>query len=68
MSRPRPSDVDSNDLYNRFGPEPLINRTREFRDAIMAAVRDPDDAQGWPAILIPAIVSALLINVLRRWV
>lgn len=66
MSGPSPDDVDTGDLYDRFEPEPLISRTREYVDTIRETIRNPDDAEGWPAIIIPAIVSAVAINYLRR--
>jgi len=68
MSGPTPGDVGSDDLYDRFGPTPLIERTDELRDMIGETIRNPDDASGWPAILIPALASAFLINYMRRFV
>lgn len=66
MSGPRPSDVGGSDLYDRFGPKPLIDRTAVFRDRLKDALMNPEQATGWPGILIPAVISALLINFLRN--
>jgi len=68
MSGPTPDDVATGDLYGRFQPDSLRETVAPHVDRVTNAIRDPDDAEGWPAILIPAIVSALLINYLRRFV
>jgi len=67
MSGPTPSDVGTGDLYDRFNPTPLVERTGELREKVGTTLRNPDEASGWPAILIPALASAVLINYLRRF-
>jgi hypothetical protein len=64
---PAPDDVNSADMYDRFGPEPLIEKTAEIRSSLMTAVRNPQEAGGWPGVIIPAVATALAIQALRRF-
>lgn len=65
MTGPSPDRVGTSDLYQRFVPEPLVD-TEQLRDRITSALENPADAEGWIGILLPAVVSALLINYLRN--
>jgi hypothetical protein len=64
MSGPSPDRVGTSDLYQRFVPEPLVD-TEQLRDRVTSALENPSNAEGWLGILVPAVVSALLINWLR---
>jgi len=61
---PSPDDVNSGDLYKRFGNAP--NALGAFVTRLRDAVRDPQDTEGWLAILLPAIVTGLAVTLLRR--
>jgi len=61
---PSPDDVNSGDLYDRIGNTP--NKLGAYVTQIRDAVRDPQGADGWLAILIPAIVTGLAVTLLRR--
>jgi hypothetical protein len=63
---PSPNDVNDPDMYDRFGPEPLINKTAGIRASLMNAVRNPQEAGGWPGVIIPAVATALALSVVRR--
>jgi hypothetical protein len=64
---PAPDDVSTDDMYDRFGPEPLIEKTAGIRSSLMTAVRNPQEAGGWPGVIIPAVATALAIQALRRY-
>lgn len=65
---PSPNKVGSGDLYERLGPDPLINKTATIRQTVMNTIRDPDQADGWPAILIPALATGLAVSIMRRYI
>jgi len=61
---PDPNNVNTGDLYDRFGNTP--NALGAFVTRLRDAVRDPQDTGGWLAILLPAIVTGLAVTLLRR--
>lgn len=64
---PAPDDVNTNDMYDRFGPEPLIEKTAGIRSNLMATVQDPQNAPGWFGVIVPAVVTAIAIQGIRRY-
>ena len=61
-----PDNVAFNDIYQRNGKS-LGEQLAPIREAIGTAVQDPEEASGWAAILIPAIVTAVAISGVRRY-
>lgn len=67
MAGPTPNRVGTDDLYDRFGPEPLEERTAAYREEIRFAIDNPTRARGWTGVLIPAVATAIAISVVQRW-
>lgn len=61
---PSPSDVGKTDLYGTFGSS--ANAVSELTGNVVEGLREPDEAEGWIGILIPAIVTGLAIAFARR--
>lgn len=58
-----PNDVGTTQLYNY--PD-LPNPAGEAIRRLVDAVKSPDDAEGWPRIIVPALVTGIGIEVVRR--
>lgn len=67
MSGPTPNDVGTGDLYDRIGAEPLIEKTEQWRAMLAEAVDNPQEADGWIGILLPAIATAVALSIVRRY-
>ena len=67
MAGPTPNRVGTGDLYNRFKPEPMIERTKEYRESIKEAIENPKTADGWAGVLIPAVATGIAITLARRY-
>lgn len=61
---PDPDNVSSGDLYNRFGN--TENALADVFETAEAAIRNPDEAEGWAAILIPAVVTGVAVALVRK--
>jgi hypothetical protein len=58
-----PSDVGTDELYTY--PEPP-NPLGGFLGRLINALKAPDEAEGWPRIIIPAIITGLAVSAVRR--
>lgn len=67
MANPNPDTAVTDDIYGLFDPEPIGERIAPFVENIKEGFKSPDEASGWAGIIIPALVTALLINIMRRW-
>jgi len=58
-----PNDVGTSALYEYpDGPNPAGEIVRRFVEALRA----PDESEGWPRIVVPAIVTGLAVEAARR--
>jgi len=58
-----PSDAGTSSLYSYpSGPNPVGETLRE----LVSGLKNPDEATGWPRILIPALVTGIGIELVRR--
>jgi hypothetical protein len=58
-----PSDVGTTELYSYpEAPNPAGEIVRRFVEALRA----PDESEGWPRIVVPAIVTGLAVEAARR--
>lgn len=61
-----PDDAVSDDIYGRMQPESIAPEIAAFVDRMITAVKNPDDADGWPALIVPAIVTGLAVALARK--
>jgi hypothetical protein len=61
---PNPSDVGTSDMYPTG--EEAGARIGDAFTRVVDGVRAPDEADGWVGILLPAIVTGLAIEAIRR--
>jgi len=58
-----PNDVGTTELYSYpEAPNPAGEVVRRFVDALRA----PDEAEGWPRIVVPALVTGIAVTAARR--
>lgn len=62
---PDPSDVGTSEMYGSSGPT-ATDRVAGTVGRVIDGVRSPDDAEGWVGILLPAIVTGIAIEAVRR--
>ena len=63
---PNPSDVGTTRMYANPGPS-TSERIGERFQSVVDGVKDPSSAEGWTAILIPAIVTGMAVALIREW-
>jgi len=64
---PDPNRVDESDLYGILGEPSLGQKLAPARAAIADAVKNPQDADGWAGVLIPAVATAVALQAVRRF-